>query len=119
MREASWKHEVDYLRFEPVEISHMGMKSKGQKQGEVQQIGKVNSSLGNRISSRGKCSAHCIGDKANSTYCSGVCEGRPDIKLRHSSGAAVTGPLSTTLPASDLCKWCIPPITAEQDTTSQ
>lgn len=97
----------------------MGMKSKGQKQGKVQQIGKVNSSLGNRISSRGKCSAHCIGDKANSTYCSGVCEGRPDIKLRHSSGAAVTGPLSTTLPASDLCKWCIPPITAEQDTTSQ
>lgn len=78
----------------------------------------TNSSLENKISSIGKCSAHYIGHKTNGTYCSGVCEGRPDMKLRHSSGAEDTWPLSTTLPASDLSKWCIPPITTGQDNTS-
>lgn len=51
--------------------------------------------------------------KLNSTYCSGVCEGRPDMKLRHSSGAEDTWPLSAMLPASDLYKWHIPPVTME------
>ena len=39
------------------------------------------------------------------------------MKLRHSSGAEVTWPLSAMLPASDLGKWCISPITTEQDTS--
>lgn len=52
--------------------------------------------------------------KLDSAYCSGVCEGRPDMKLRHSSGAEDTWPLSAMLPASDLDKWHIAPITIEQ-----
>jgi hypothetical protein len=51
--------------------------------------------------------------KLYSTYCSGVCEGRPDMKLRHSSGADDTWPLSAMLPASDLYKWHITPVTTE------
>jgi len=50
----------------------------------------------------GSAQPHCTGEKINVTYCSGVCEGRPDMKLRHSSGAEDTCPLSTMLPASDL-----------------
>lgn len=87
------------------------MKSKGQSKAKFRDNDKqTNSIWENWISYSGKCTAHSTGEKINATYCSGVCEGRPDMKLRHSSGAEDTWPLSAMLPASDLCKWCSSPI---------